>query len=76
MYLDPGFGGMLIQILVAMAAAAGALLFTMRKKIRELLSKKNEANETSKTDAKIISKDTVINTTEEDIIDILADEDQ
>jgi len=33
MYLDPSFGGMLIQIIIAIAVAGGALAFGMRKKI-------------------------------------------
>ena len=33
MYLDPGFGSMLIQGIVAALAAGGAYLILMRKKI-------------------------------------------
>ncbi len=40
MYLDPGFGGMLIQILIAVVAAGGAAVFAMRKKLRAMFSKK------------------------------------
>ena len=39
MYLDPGFGGMLVQIIIAVAAGVGALGFIMRKKIKSLFSK-------------------------------------
>jgi type IV secretory pathway TrbF-like protein len=39
MYLDPGFGSMFIQIVVAIIAAGGAILFSMRKKIRGWLTK-------------------------------------
>jgi len=31
MYLDPGFGGMLLQVLVAIAAAGGVLVFFHRR---------------------------------------------
>jgi hypothetical protein len=39
MYLDPSFGGMLLQILVAIAAGGGAIIFGMRRKIRALFKK-------------------------------------
>ena len=47
MYLDPGFGGMLLQIIVTIIAAGGATLFAVRKKIRALLNKNKEANNVS-----------------------------
>jgi len=39
MYLDPGFGGMLLQVIVAIIAVGGAILFSVRKKIKRLFSK-------------------------------------
>jgi hypothetical protein len=39
MYLDPGFGGMLVQVIVVIAAVGGGLLFSLRKKIRQLFFK-------------------------------------
>jgi len=42
MYLDPGFGGMLVQVIVAIAAISGGLLFSFRKKIRQLFSRNKE----------------------------------
>ncbi|MDR1001080.1 MAG: hypothetical protein LBL96_09855 [Clostridiales bacterium] len=33
MYLDPSMGGMLLQIVVAIIAASGAIVFGMRRKI-------------------------------------------
>lgn len=44
MYLDPGLGGMLIQLVVAAVAAGGAVVFFMRKKIRALLSKDKKSD--------------------------------
>jgi hypothetical protein len=37
MYLDPGFGSMVIQMAIAGAAALGAWLFMFRQKIKKLL---------------------------------------
>lgn len=45
MYLDPGFGSMVIQVIVAAIAAGGALYFAMKTKIKGLFSKKNEGKE-------------------------------
>ena len=39
MYLDPGFGGMLLQLIVAIAAVGGGILFSFRKKIAGLFKK-------------------------------------
>lgn len=47
MYLDPGFGGMLVQIIIAVVAAGGAILFAMRRKIKNLF-KKNKPTEVAK----------------------------
>lgn len=44
MYLDPGFGGMLLQVIVVIAAVSGGILFSLRKKIRNLFSKKDDNN--------------------------------
>jgi len=44
MYLDPGFGGMLVQVVVAIVAVGGGIIYSLRRKIRNLFSKnKNEA---------------------------------
>ena len=71
MYLDPGFGGMLVQILVAVAAAGGAIAFSLRKKIKKLFSKnknKDNTNEMSSPSAKNAEEDIV------DTIDTLGDD--
>ncbi len=41
MYLDPSFGGMLLQFLVAIIAGGGAIAFGMRRKIKAFFKKKN-----------------------------------
>ena len=46
MYLDPGFGSMLIQLLLGFLAAGGVVLFGFRKKIASLFKKsKNQGIE-------------------------------
>ena len=45
MYLDPGFGGMLLQVLLAIIVAGGAILFSLRRKIRASFSKKNKGSD-------------------------------
>ena len=39
MYLDPGFGGMLVQVIVAIVAVSGGILYSLRRKIRGLFKK-------------------------------------
>jgi len=64
MYFDPGFGGMLVQIIVAVIAVGGGLLFSFRKKIRKFFSKdKNEPIEFTAT-----------NEAEDDAVDVLDNE--
>lgn len=42
MYLDPGFGGILLQFIIALVAFGGALLFAFRRKIKKIFSKRKE----------------------------------
>jgi len=66
MYLDPGFGGMLLQVIVAIAAAGGAILFSFRKKIASLFSK--EKSSENRTVTRNVSS------TDDDVIDTLSDD--
>jgi len=66
MYLDPSFGGMLLQALVAIAAAGGVIIFGMRKKIKDLF--KRSKNDTA---AKINNQYKA----DGEVVDMLADED-
>ena len=66
MYFDPGFGGMLLQVIVAAAAMGGAILFSFRKKIRNLFSKKKDKPEdAAPVSAAEVSEDDVIDTLSE-----------
>lgn len=40
MYLDPGFGSMIIQLIVGAAAAIGVFFFAFKNKIKDFFSKK------------------------------------
>jgi len=44
MYLDPGFGSMIIQVLIALLASFGAYIIIIRKKIISFFSKKNKTS--------------------------------
>jgi len=75
MYLDPGFGGMLVQVLVAIVAAGGIILFSLRRKIRALFTKKKE----TEVNQELVDKDTttgdgIADGDSEDVIDMLSDE--
>ena len=77
MYIDPGFGGMLIQVLLAIVAAGGVLLFSIRRKLRTLFSKK-KGNDTSGVAPDIDGAKADMSPTEEsdddDAIDMLSDD--
>ena len=68
MYLDPGFGGMLLQIIIAMIAVSGATLFAIRKKLKGFFGRKR--NKEMKTPQGSVTRFS----DEEDIIDTIHDE--
>ena len=65
MYLDPGFGGMLLQVIVVIIAVSGAILYSLRKKIHNLFKKKDSNDESNS----ISSTETM--RTDDDAIDTL-----
>jgi len=67
MYLDPGFGGMLFQILVAVAAMGGAILYSLRKKLLKLFSKSKDSGTQNQVSSRISN-------TTDDVIDMLQDD--
>jgi hypothetical protein len=69
MYLDPSFGGMLLQILVAVAAGSGAIIFGMRRKIKMFFTKNKN------TVTKDVTRQSTANG-DDDIVDMLADRDK
>jgi len=71
MYLDPGFGGMLLQVIVVIAAMGGAILFSLRKKFRNLFFRNKDGSDTAGTSF----KSTAAPSGEDDVIDAL-DEDK
>ena len=54
MYLDPGFGSMLIQGIVAALAAGGAYLILMRKKIVAFFQNRKAAKNAANVDQSTI----------------------
>jgi len=67
MYLDPAFGGMILQVILALVVVGGAMVFVMRRKIRALFTKKQDD----------INKDQFItnrNVSENNVVDTLADQ--
>jgi hypothetical protein len=51
MYLDPGFGSMIIQGIIALIAGAGAYLIIIRKKIAALIrNRRSEKAQESETE--------------------------
>ena len=50
MYLDPAFGGMLLQIAVALFATGAVVLFSVRRKIKAFFNKDQKTQIKSKND--------------------------
>ena len=42
MYLDPAFGGMILQIILALVVVGGTMIFAMRRRIRGWFTKKQD----------------------------------
>jgi len=70
MYLDPGFGGMLLQVIILLVAFGGGVLFFIRKKIRNIFFRSNDAENTSIPTA--ISE---MSDEDEDVVDMLEESD-
>jgi hypothetical protein len=68
MYLDPGFGGMLLQVILAIVAAGGAILFSFRKKIKKLFSKNKDNNIPVKSNTSNLNE---TNSSDDDVVDVL-----
>jgi len=65
MYLDPSFGGMLFQIIVAAIAGGGAIAFGMRRKIMSLFRRnKNDV-------ATVVNRQT---SADGEVVDMITDE--
>ena len=50
MYLDPGFGGMLVQGIVLIVAVGGGILYAFKRKIRGLFKKDGNKPKIEKAD--------------------------
>jgi len=62
MYLDPAFGGMILQIILALVVVGGTMLFAMRRKIRTLFTKKQDDIYTTQPIENNNSSDGVVDT--------------
>ncbi len=51
MYLDPGFGSMIIQLVVALIAGAGAIWLMAKTKIKNLFKKKSSTESATTADS-------------------------
>jgi len=75
MYLDPGFGGMILQAIVAVVAMGGAIIYSLRRKIRNLFSRKSE--DSGKKDVSAVSSASKASSrqadSDDDAVDMLDD---
>ncbi|HOO79781.1 MAG TPA: hypothetical protein PLQ04_05280 [Lachnospiraceae bacterium] len=59
MYFDPGFGSLIIQVVVAGLAAVGACWAIMKGKVKGLFGKKNVAEDEEATEEETTSEEVV-----------------
>jgi len=71
MYIDPTFGGILLQVLVALVATGGAIVFAMRRKIKALFSKDKGDGDAGNV---LNETDSAIDASDDDAVDMLSDE--
>jgi len=57
MYLDPAFGGMLLQVIIAIVAVGGGIIYSFRRKIKAFFSKNK--SETKKVVEQSASADAI-----------------
>ena len=57
MYLDPAFGGMLLQVIIAVVAVGGGLIYSFRRKIKAFFTKNK--SETKKVVEQSVSSNTL-----------------
>ncbi|MCL2627407.1 MAG: hypothetical protein FWD44_01745 [Oscillospiraceae bacterium] len=69
MYLDPAFGGMLLQVIVAVVAAGGVFLVTIRKKISAFFSKNKDGEVAETSGNQDFDTDS-----DDDVIDMISDD--
>lgn len=72
MYLDPGFGGMLVQVTIAIIAVGGGILYSFRRKIRDFFSKEKRDNGEMRPVAKLPPH--LPSESDDEAIDTLAEE--
>ena len=41
MYIDPAFGGMLLQVILGIVAVGGAIIYSIKRRAKRLLGKEN-----------------------------------
>ena len=41
MYIDPAFGGMLLQVVLGIVAVGGAIIYSIKRRAKRLLGKEN-----------------------------------
>ena len=41
MYIDPAFGGMLLQVLLGIVAVGGAIIYSVKRRAKKMLGKDN-----------------------------------
>ena len=50
MYIDPAFGGMLLQVVLGIVAVGGAIIYSIKRRAKKMLGKDNPGEQMNTVD--------------------------
>ena len=62
MYIDPAFGGMLLQVALGIVAVGGAIIYSVKRRAKKLLGKDNTNEHLNPINANTSGKNEMVDT--------------
>ena len=66
MYIDPAFGGMLLQVVLGIVAVGGAIVYSIKRRAKKLLGKDNPNEHINAVDFKSGGENEMVDTLAEE----------
>ena len=66
MYIDPAFGGMLLQVLLGIVAVGGAIVYSIKRRAKKLLGKDSPGELMKSVDFTIGDENEIVDTLSEE----------
>ena len=73
MYIDPAFGGMLLQVVLGIVAVGGAIIYSIKRRAKRLLGKDNPDEQMNTVDFSSSGANEMVDTLAEGSSDATAD---